>query len=127
MALDVRRNAAYHEALARVVGPESVVLDLGAGTGIHGLMAARLGAKRVYLVEPEDIISVAGEIARANGLDRVVRCLQGRIEEIELPEPVDVIVSVLTGNCLLTEDLLPSLVDARNRMLKPGGCLIPCA
>jgi precorrin-6B methylase 2 len=127
MALDARRNAAYHAALVNAVGAESVVLDLGAGTGVHGLMAARLGAKRVYLVEPEEIISVAEEIARANGLDHVVRCVQGRIEEVQLPEPVDVIVSVLTGNFLLTEDLLPSLLHARNGMLKPGGCLIPSA
>ena len=68
---------------------DSRVLDLGAGTGVHGLMAARLGAKRVYLVEPENIISVAEEIVRSNGLEHVVRCLQGRIEEVQLPEPVD--------------------------------------
>jgi SAM-dependent methyltransferase len=127
MALDARRNAAYHAALAGVINPDSAVLDLGAGTGVHGLMAARLGARRVYLVEPEDIISVASEIAHANGLDRIVRCIQGRIEDVELPEPVDVIVSVLTGNFLLTEDLLPALLCARKKTLKPGGCLIPSA
>jgi SAM-dependent methyltransferase len=127
MALDARRNAAYHAALQRAVGPETVVMDLGAGTGVHGLMAARLGARRVYLVEPEDIISVANEIANDNGLEQVVQCIQGRIEDVELPEPVDLIVSVLTGNFLLTEDLLPALMHARDRMLKPGGCLIPSA
>src|SRR5262249_31006612 len=120
MALDARRNAAYHAALERVIGPDSVVLDLGAGTGVHGLMAARLGARRVYLVEPEDIISVAEEIVRANGLESVVQCIQGRIEDVQLPETVDVIVSVLTGNFLLTEDLLPSLIHARKRWLRPG-------
>ncbi len=127
MALDARRNGAYAAALEQAVGRHSVVLDLGAGTGVHGLMAARLGAKRVYLVESEDIIFVAQEIAGANGLGNVVRCLHGRIEELTLPEPVDVIVSVLTGNFLLTEDLLSSLFHARDTALRPGGVLIPSA
>jgi len=73
--------------LPPLLGPDTVVLDLGAGTGVHGLMAARMGARRVYLVEPEDIISVAEEIAEANGLRDRVRCIQGRIEDVSLPEP----------------------------------------
>lgn len=127
MALDRVRNDVYARALERVITPDSVVLDLGAGLGIHGLMAARLGARRVYLVEPEDVIAVAGEAARANGLQDVVRCLQGRLEDVQIPEPVDVIVSVLTGNLLLSEDLLPVLFRARDQYLKPGGALIPAA
>jgi SAM-dependent methyltransferase len=127
MALDRVRNDAYAAALGQVVGPETVVLDLGAGTGLHGLMAARMGARRVYLVDPEDIITVAGEIAVANGLGDRVHCIQGRIEDVALPEQVDVIVSVLTGNFLVTEDLLQTLFHARDRVLKPGGVLIPSA
>ena len=127
MALDAGRNEAYARALAAAITPDSVVLDLGAGTGVHGLMAARLGARRVYLVEPEDIIALAEENVRANGLQDVVRCIQGRVEDVTLPEPVDVIVSALTGNFLLTEDLLPVLFHARDRFLRPGGHLIPGA
>lgn len=127
MALDRRRNDAYAAALREVIGPESVVLDLGAGTGVHGLLAARLGARRVYLVEPEDVILVAEEIVKANGLQSTVRCLKGRIEDCRVPEPVDVIVSALTGNLLVTEDLLQSLFFARDTLLKPGGYLVPNA
>ena len=90
-------------------------------------MAAKLGAKRVYLVEPEEIVAVAEEIVRANGLQDTVRCLRGRLEDVQLPESVDIIVSVLTGNFLLTEDLLPVLFHARDTVLKPGGLLIPGA
>ena len=127
MALDAVRNQAYAAALREAVGPDSVVMDLGAGTGIHGLMAARFGARRVYLIEPEDILAVAEEIVHANRLQDTVRCLHGRLEDVELPEPVDVIVSALTGNFLLTEDLLETLFHARDRALKPGGVLIPSA
>ena len=127
MTLDARRNQVYADALAKVITPESVVLDLGAGLGIHGLLAAKLGAKRVYLVEPEDIIVVADEIAKANGYGDRVRCIQGKIEEVTIPERVDVIISVFTGNFLLEEDLLPSLFYARDKYLKPNGVLIPQA
>lgn len=125
MVFDEYRNASYADAIRQSVTPESVVLDLGAGMGVHGLIAAAAGAKRVYLVEPEPVARIANEVARANGLtDRVVT-LEGKIEEIELPEQVDLIISVFTGNLLYSEDLLPSLFHARDRYLKPGGKLIP--
>jgi SAM-dependent methyltransferase len=125
MALDERRNSAYQRALAKVVGPETVVLDLGAGLGVHGLLAAQLGAKRVCLVEPENVGLLGLEAARSNGLADGVELLQGKIEDVDVPERVDVITAAFTGNFLLEEDLLPSLFLARDRFLNPGGKLIP--
>ena len=127
MTLDHRRNQAYYEAMKQVITPESIVLDLGAGLGILGILAAQLGAKRVYLVEPEAIINVAKDIVKSNGYSDRIQCLQGKIEEIELPEQVDVIISVFTGNFLLQEDLLPSLFYARDKYLRSGGIMIPNA
>ena len=117
MALDGVRNEAYARALTDLVGPDTVVLDLGAGLGIFGLLAAKLGAKRVYCVEPEDVIEVCREVAARNGWADRIRCLQGKIEAVNLPEQVDVIVSVFTGNLLFSEDLLPALFHARDRYL----------
>ena len=125
MALDLRRNQAYLEALREVITPQSVVLDVGTGLGVLGLLAATLDARRVFLVDSEDIVSVAAEIADANALSSRVTSIQGRIEEIDLPEKVDVILSVFTGNLLLNEDLLSSLFVARERFLKPQGTMIP--
>ncbi|MEE4238758.1 MAG: class I SAM-dependent methyltransferase [Anderseniella sp.] len=125
MVFDEYRNELYATAIRKLVTPDSVVLDLGAGLGVHGLLAAAARVKRVYLVEPEPVVQLAKEIARANGLaDRIV-ILEGRIEEVELPEQVDLIISVFTGNLLYSEDLLPSLFHARDRYLKPGGHLVP--
>jgi len=125
MVFDNVRNPAYMAALKEIIRPDSVVLDLGAGTGILGLAAAVVGAKRVYLVEPEPVIRVAQEFARANGIANRIVIFEDRIEEIRLPEPVDVIISVFTGNILYSEDLLPSLFHARDHYLKPGGHLVP--
>lgn len=125
MVFDGNRNEAYGHALRQSVRAGSVVLDLGAGAGVHGLLAAAAGAARVYLVDPEPIVLLAKSAAQVNGLgDRVV-VLQDRIEETRLPEKVDLLVSVLTGNMLFSEDLLPSLFHARDRYLKPGGTMVP--
>jgi hypothetical protein len=125
MTFDELRNTYYSEAIKKAVDKESVVLDLGAGLGLHGSIAACSGAQKVYLVEPAAIVDVAKQLVIVNDLSGRVDCFTGKIEEIELPEKVDVIISVFTGNFLLTEDLLPSLFYARDKYLNPGGILIP--
>ncbi len=125
MVFDDARNRAYAEALEAVINPNSVVLDLGAGLGILGLMAAAKGARHVYLVDPSPVITIAGKVAADNGLASRVTCIQKSIEQTDLPEPVDLITSVFTGNFLLGEDLLPILFHARDRFLKPSGRLLP--
>lgn len=125
MVFDEHRNRLYAEALRRVVRPDSVVLDLGAGVGVLGLLAAAAGAARVYCVEPEPVVQMLRPVARANGFDDRIHIFEGRIEEVDLPEKVDVIVSVFTGNLLYMEGLLPSLYYARDKYLKPDGHLIP--
>ena len=125
MVLDDLRNDHYARAIEEAVSMESVVLDLGAGLGLHGLMAARAGAKKVYLAEPAPILDMARQLVDANDLAAKVECIKGTIEEINLTEKVDLIISVFTGNFLLSEDLLPSLFVARDRHLAPGGRLIP--
>ena len=125
MALDRVRNQVYLQALKQHVTPDSVVLDLGAGLGTLGLLAAKLGARKVYMVEPAEVVRLVPGIARDNGIEDRVECIRGRIEDIELPEKVDIILSVFTGNFLLSENLLPSLFHARDHYLKPGGVLLP--
>jgi ubiquinone/menaquinone biosynthesis C-methylase UbiE len=124
MNFDTLRNAAYRRAIVAAVGQDSVVLDLGAGLGVLGFLAARAGARKVYLVEPERVILLTEKIRKLNRLENV-ECIRATAETLRLVEKADIILSVFTGNFLLTEDLLPSLFWARDRFLAPGGTLIP--
>jgi protein arginine N-methyltransferase 1 len=125
MASDGVRMHAYATAIARTVKPGSVVVDIGAGTGIFSLLAARAGARRVHAVDLDPAIWVLPDLARENGVaDRITIHHQSSLE-LSIPERADVIVSDLRGSIPLYEAHLESLRDARTRLLAPGGTLLP--
>ena len=77
MIADTGRTGAYEQALRRRVKPGSTVLDIGTGAGIMALLACRLGARRVYAIEPNDAIEVARQLAAVNGYtDRIAHLRQ---------------------------------------------------
>lgn len=125
MIRDSVRTGAYTEALRRAVEPGAVVLDIGAGTGIFSLLACRYGASRVYAIEPSDVIEVARRIAAANGCADRITFIQDFSTRIELPERADVLIQDINGILPLFERSLPSIIDARERLMKPDGILIP--
>lgn len=116
---------AYRQALQVAVQPDAVVLDLGAGTGIFALLACQMGARRVYAIEPDDIIQVARDLAAANGYADRIGFFQALSTQINLPERADVIISDLRGSLPFYHQALPAFIDARRRFLSPGGRLIP--
>ncbi|MGK7901699.1 MAG: 50S ribosomal protein L11 methyltransferase, partial [Hormoscilla sp.] len=127
MIADKGRMDAYVKALRQAVTPESVVLDIGTGTGIFAMLACQFGAKKVYAIEPSDAIQVGKEIAAANGYGNSIEFIQKLSTEVELPEPADVIISDLRSILPPFQQHIPSIVDARKRLLAPGGILIPQA
>ncbi len=125
MLADAPRMDAYVAALRRTVKPGSVVLDLGCGPGVFALLACQLGARRVYAVEPDNVIELAREAARANGFADRIEFFQSFSTEITLPERADVIISDLRGVLPWYQQHIPAIIDARNRFLAPDGILIP--
>ena len=122
---DRRRLHAFRKAIEEVVQPGDVVLDLGAGTGILGLMAVRAGASRVYAIEEGEIIELAKEIWRANHCQDQVVFLQGRSSELNLPEKVDVVIADQMGPFGVDAGIVEYFGDARKRFLKRDGRLVP--
>lgn len=125
MLQDQIRNEAYRKALAALVKPGDVVLDLGAGTGILSMFAAAAGAKKVYAVERTETAQLARRIIEANGYADRIEVLQSDVENVTLPEKVDVLVSEWMGGFGVDENILAPLVMTRDRHLKPGGTMIP--
>lgn len=125
MIADEHRTGPYVRALTATIRPGDVVLDIGAGTGMFSLVACRLGARRVYAIEPDNAIQVAREIAAANGYADRIEFIQDISTRITLPEAAHVIVSDLRGVLPLFQQHIPAIADARHRHLAPGGVLIP--
>lgn len=124
MIADEGRLSAYTRALEARVTPGAVVLDIGAGPGIMSFLACRAGAARVYAIEPADVIEVAREAAAANGLSNHIQFIPAMSTAIDLPEKVDGIVADLRGVLPVFGAGIASVLDARERFLKPGGWIV---
>jgi len=124
MLSDSVRMDAYVEALRRAVRSDSVVLDLGAGTGIFAILARHFGARRVYAIETNSAIELGKTIARENHFDQI-EFIQALSTSVSLPELATIMVSDLRGVLPMCESHLHSIIDARKRLLAPDGVMIP--
>ena len=122
---DKVRNDAFFKALKSIIVPgKTVVADIGAGTGLLGLMASKLGAKDVYLFETAEVAGVAAKILKMNGAKNC-HLFPCHSTEFQDPPRVDVVVSETLGNYAFEENMIDTLSDARKRFLKDGGVMIP--
>ena len=124
MLSDSVRVEAYHQGIHRNVRDGDVVADLGTGTGLLAFMAAKAGASKVYAVEHSDFIDVAREIAQHNGITNI-EFVQANSRDFTPPEKVDVILHEQMGDELFNENMLDNVLDLRNRVLAPGGRILP--
>lgn len=125
MIADRVRMGAYEAALKNHIRPDSIVVDIGTGTGIMALLACRFGARKVYAIEPSNIIQIAREIADANGYSDRIVFLQDVSTRVEIAEAAHVIVSDIRGVLPLLQRNIPAIVDARKRFLRQDGVLLP--
>lgn len=124
MIQDKVRTSAYKKSIFNTIKKGDVVLDVGTGTGLLAFFCAQAGASKVYAIEKTDIIKVAQENAKNNGFDNII-FINEDSRNVTLPEKVDVIVSEVIGHFVLEENMLDSIVDAKERFLKKNGVLIP--
>jgi len=119
------RNSMWHN---KHLFKDKIVLDVGCGTGILSMFAAKAGAKQVIGVDMSSIVEHAKNIVRDNNLSDKVTIIRGKVEEISLPEgidKVDIIISEWMGYCLFYESMLDTVLYARDKWLKTGGLMFP--
>jgi protein arginine N-methyltransferase 1 len=122
---DSVRSTAYAEAIARVVRPGDVVLDLGSGSSVLAILACRAGARKVFAVEQGHMADIATMVIADNDCGDRVEVLHARSQEVELPERANVLITETLGNLGFDEQILQSVLDARTRLLAGGARLIP--
>jgi predicted RNA methylase len=110
-----------------VVRPGDVVVDIGTGTGILAIAAARAGARRVFAIEATGAAEVAAAMIRQNGVADRVTVIRGWSTSVDLPERGDVVMSEILGDDPFREGVLESTSDAFHRLLKPSARRIPLA
>jgi len=119
------RNSMYYN---KHLFKDKVVLDVGCGTGILCMFAAKAGARRVIGIECSSIIDYAEKIVKANNLDNVISLVRGKVEEVQLPPDigkVDIIISEWMGYCLFYESMLNTVIFARDKWLVDDGMIFP--
>jgi tetratricopeptide (TPR) repeat protein len=124
------RNQAYYDGLKAVVTPNDSVFEIGTGSGLLAMMAAKLGAEKVITCETVPLIAeTAKQIIKDNKLEARIQVLAKKSTEIEIGDDIikqaDILVSEIFSSELLGEHVLPSLEDAKRRLLKPHGKVIP--
>ena len=140
MIAEAPRNVKFERALLRSIrayqrahgGEGPHVLDIGSGTGLLAMMAARAGARKVTSVEMVPAIaSVAAQIVERNGYGDVIDIINIRSDELSLysmgGERADICVSELIDDHVIGDGVLSSIADAKKRLLTPEAMIVPRA
>lgn len=132
---DAHRNALYEAALCRALQmrePQNrTVLDIGGGSGLLSMMAARAGAERVVCVESTPhMAQLARDIVAANGHAAAVSVIDVHSSAVQvgaqLARPADVLVTEIFDYQLLGESCLATLADCHARgLVAPNASVIP--
>lgn len=125
MFTDPVRTPAYLAAVARVVKPGDVVVEIGTGVGFFAVAACRAGAKHVYAIEMNPSVAVAHQVLAANGCADRVTVIQEQSSRVTLPERGDVLLEDMRGVLPLDGGHLAAVIDARARLLRDGAAIIP--
>ncbi|MGB9986687.1 methyltransferase domain-containing protein [Salarchaeum japonicum] len=123
MLADSIRIDNYAAAIHRHVSSDDVVVDLGTGTGILAILAAREGAT-VYAIDHSEFIEVAELVAEHNDVTDI-DFRQVHSKDFSCPEPVDILLHEQMGDDLFNENLVENVLDFKERCLADDARILP--
>jgi ubiquinone/menaquinone biosynthesis C-methylase UbiE len=125
MLADSVRTDAYQQAIDAAVKPGMTVLDLGTGSGILAMMAARAGAQKVVAVDCDPIVNLARQIAQSNGFGpERIEFVHGDSRDLAMAGQFDLVITECMGNFFVSDEMALVIIDAK-RFLKKDGFFIP--
>lgn len=132
MLNDEHRNAAFEQALARAITSDTIVLDIGSGTGLLAMMAARAGAKETITCEMvPQLAELARDTVARNGLsDRIVTLDKKSTSlsiGIQMMHKANLLVTETVDCGLLGEGIVSSIAHAKANLLTDDAQIVPCA
>ena len=130
MLNDRTRNQVFEQALVRGVRPDDLLLEIGTGSGLLAMFAARAGVRKIFTCEMVRTLAYAAQdIIATNGFSGRIQVIPKKSTDLvlgaDLPRRADVLMMEIFSSELLAEDVIPTIEDAKRRLLEPGARIIP--
>lgn len=125
MVSDRPRTDAFAAAIKEVVKGGETAIDVGTGSGLLAMLAAKAGAEKVFALDQSTVAAAARETVERNGMSKVIDVVNGNATGFQVAEPVDLIISEWLGHFAFAEAMLDDVLDCRDANLKEGGTMLP--
>jgi SAM-dependent methyltransferase len=122
---DAIRLDLFRSAIAHAVQPGDRVADVGCGSAVLGLLCLQAGAAHIDAIDSTAAIEIARQSLTKAGWGDKANFIHGKSFQVELAEPVDIVICDHVGYFGFDYGLIETMADARRRFLKPGGRMIP--
>lgn len=125
MVADRARTDAFAAAIKEAVKGGETVIDVGTGSGLLAMLAAKAGAEKVFALDQSTVAAAARETVERNGMSKVIDVVNSNAKDFQLAEPADLIISEWLGHFAFAEAMLDDVFDCRDENLKEGGMMLP--
>lgn len=125
MVSDSLRTPLLQKAIKKIVKKDDVVFDLGCGTGVLTFEALKAGASKVYACDIDPHLHDTIKESSQKGFADKICFFHSLSSDVFLMEKVDVLLAETVGSFGLDENIVPFVIDARQRLLKKEGSIIP--